>query len=137
MAERNVPAPPNPLVMGLEGMQKCYLGKWFTFAKGVGALTDFTHKVVTHLMVDYILQFAPGYPDQGIFLVLEYGVDFQTTGLQPMLVLQAHSNSMLAVQGKIMTDLERRAKLCWYGECDSEPFFPWRTSRIPRAAIRS
>jgi hypothetical protein len=126
--------PPDPLVMGMEGMQKCYLGKWFTFKDGVGALTDFTHKVVSHLMVDYMLQFAPGYPDQGIFSVLEYGVDFQTTGLQPTLVLQAHSNSMLAVQGKIMTGLERRAKLGWYEEHDAVPFYPWRTSRIQARA---
>ena len=118
--------PPEPLVMGLERVKKCYAGHWFTFTDGVGVLTDFTHKVVTHLMVDYIMEFAPDYPDQALFSTLEYGVDFQTTGLEPMLVLQAHSNSMLQVEEKIMGDLKRRtgmdgmqnAAQCRFGLCD-------------------
>ena len=126
--------PPEPLVMGLERVKKCYAGHWFTFTDGVGALTDFTHKVVTHLMVDYLMEFAPNYPDQALFSTLEYGVDFQTTGLEPMLVLQAHSNSMLQVEEKIMCDLKRRTGMGWYAECSSVPLWPMRSSRIQARA---
>jgi hypothetical protein len=82
--------PPSTCVIGLAGIKPEYRGFWFTFEEGVGRLTAFADKVVTHLIVPTLLKYAPGYPNQALFTTLEYGVDFQTSGLEQMLVLQAH-----------------------------------------------
>ena len=108
----------------------------YSRADGRFVLTDTSARPDTHLNLAFSALFSSGYPDQELFSILDFGVDFKADLMEFQLVLPSHLRSVAGGLGKAQLDLVRKAALGWYDVFEDVPRMPWRPQQVGTRAKR-
>lgn len=116
---------PTPFILGrsefVEGARDVYWDLRGAVPKPVA-----DQPIKSHLDLDYLAEYRPGWPDEELFSHLLEGVRFKSHQAF-QIVLQAHLFSLAKGLAGVHREFKRLHEKQWYGFFPSLPFAPWMT----------